>query len=74
MQNKALPPGFAFIGEVGLSGEIRPARKVSQKIAEAKKFGIQTLFISKYTKEINNTLGINVITISRIEQLMELFD
>ena len=73
LQNKPLPSGFAFIGEVGLSGEIRPARKIAQKISEAKKFGIQSLFISKYTKEAGKQKDIRVIPLARIEQLMELF-
>ena len=38
----------ALAGEVGLSGEIRPATRILQRISEAEKLGFQQIIIPKY--------------------------
>ena len=42
-----------FVGEVGLSGEIRPARQLEKRITEAEKLGFDKIYISSYNKNIN---------------------
>lgn len=44
----ALSPKTAFAAEIGLSGEIRPVNQIEQRIAEARRLGFQTIFISSY--------------------------
>jgi DNA repair protein RadA/Sms len=39
-----------FIGEVGLSGEIRPVSRINERIKEVTKMGIKTIYLSKYSK------------------------
>ena len=39
-----------FIGELGLSGEIRPVSRINERIKEATKMGIKTIYLSKYSK------------------------
>jgi len=41
---------ICFIGEVGLSGEIRPVSRIEQRIKEVTKMGIKTIYLSKYSK------------------------
>jgi DNA repair protein RadA/Sms len=36
-----------FVGEIGLSGEIRPVNRIEQRIAEAEKLGYEEIYISK---------------------------
>lgn len=43
----ALPKNVCFVGEVGLSGEIRAVNRVEQRIAEAAKLGMEYIFIPK---------------------------
>jgi DNA repair protein RadA/Sms len=41
---------ICFIGEVGLSGEIRPVSRIEQRIKEVTKMGIKKIYLSKYSK------------------------
>ncbi|MSR69577.1 MAG: DNA repair protein RadA [Phycisphaerales bacterium] len=43
--SRALAPGTAIIGEVGLSGEIRPVRMLEQRVAEAVRRGCNTVLV-----------------------------
>ncbi len=43
----ALPSNVCFVGEVGLSGEIRAVNRIEQRIAEAAKMGMEAVFIPK---------------------------
>ena len=53
----AISDKACFAGEVGLSGEIRPATRIEQRILEAEKLGFEQIFISKHNKiEPENSL------------------
>lgn len=43
----SIPRTTAFIGEVGLSGEIRTVTRIDQRVAEAEKLGFERVFIPK---------------------------
>lgn len=60
-----------FAGEVGLSGEIRPVLKIESRVAEAQRLGFENIIISKScAKGVKKEFkGINVIAISKIEEL-----
>ncbi|MDE6811580.1 MAG: DNA repair protein RadA, partial [Muribaculaceae bacterium] len=49
----SIPRSTAFIGEVGLSGEIRTVTRIEQRVAEAQKLGFSRIFIPR-----NNLKGI----------------
>lgn len=53
-----LPGGCAFAGEVGLSGEIRPVSRWSQRWGEAHRMGLERLVLSGHTRETESTPGI----------------
>lgn len=61
-----------FAAEVGLSGEIRPVSRLEQRIAEAKKLGMQKIFISKYnTKGIDpSPIDIQLVPLAKVEDLV----
>jgi DNA repair protein RadA/Sms len=46
-EDKALPSKACFVGEVGLSGEIRAVNRIEQRIAEAEKMGMESIIIPK---------------------------
>jgi DNA repair protein RadA/Sms len=48
----SLPPDSAFIGEVGLVGEVRSVPFIKQRVQEAAKFGYKNIFIP--SKNLNN--------------------
>jgi len=65
---------YAFAGEVGLSGEIRPVNKIDQRIAEAEKLGFQKIMISKHNKIGLKNTKVELILVSKIEDVVtELF-
>lgn len=66
-----IPKEFCFAGEVGLSGEIRPVNRVEQRIQEAEKLGFTHIFVSKYNKISLTDTKINIILVSKIEDLVE---
>ena len=51
LQEKPLPHGIVFIGEIGLSGEVRPARFMETRIKEAKKLGFGKIICPSQIKE-----------------------
>jgi len=66
-----IPSTTCFAAEVGLSGEIRPVNRLEQRVAEAKKLGMQKMFISKYNKGLDLRLdGIKLIQIAKVEELV----
>jgi DNA repair protein RadA/Sms len=44
--DRAIPADAVFIGEVGLSGEVRPVSQVERRIAEARNMGMTRVFVS----------------------------
>ncbi len=41
---------LCFAAEVGLSGEVRPVNRIEQRIAEAEKLGLKSIYISGYNR------------------------
>lgn len=61
---------FCFVGEVGLSGEIRPVNRIDQRIQEAEKLGFTTIFVSKNNKISVKNNGIKIELVSKIEDVV----
>ncbi len=67
----ALPPLTAFAGEVGLSGEIRPVHRTDGRIQEAKKLGFHKIFVSGYSKGLEDLGGqIQIIQVCKVEEMV----
>jgi DNA repair protein RadA/Sms len=47
LKNTAVPRGYGFIGEISLSGEIRPVSLCARRIQEFKRSGFETLLLPK---------------------------
>jgi len=62
--------GVCFAAEIGLAGEIRPVRRVDQRILEAEKLGFTSIFVSKNNKIGLKNPSINIIKVSRIEEVV----
>src|SRR5690554_4651861 len=73
-EDDAISKDICFAGEVGLSGEIRPVNRVDQRIQEAEKLGFAKIFVSKYNKITYSSKQIQVVLVSKIEDIIsELF-
>ena len=62
---------FCFVGEVGLSGEIRPVNRIDQRIQEAEKLGFSAIFVSRYNKISLKDTFIKIHLVSKIEDIAE---
>ena len=68
--DRPLRDGVCCAGEIGLSGEVRPAPRTEQRVAEAARLGFKRIVISGFgRKGMKVPDGIEVVTISSIEQL-----
>lgn len=66
----AMEKGVCFAAEIGLAGEVRPVRRVDQRILEAEKLGFTSIFVSKNNKIGLKNPSINIIKVSRIEDVV----
>lgn len=60
---------YCFVGEVGLSGEIRAVNHIDRRIMEAEKLGFEKIFISKFNKSHLKKSKIEVVELAKVEQL-----
>lgn len=68
--DKAILDGVCCAGEVGLSGEVRPAPRSDQRISEAARLGFKRIVVSSYLpRSVVSVKGIEVIAIESIDQL-----
>ena len=68
--DRALMEGVCCAGEIGLSGEVRPAPRTEQRIAEAARLGFKRIVVSSFVeKSIKKRKDIEVVYIASIEQL-----
>jgi DNA repair protein RadA/Sms len=72
-ENVPIDTKIAFIGEVGLSGEVRAVSRIEQRISEAEKLGFKTIYLSKFNKTKQLSSGtIKLIEISKLEEFLYL--
>lgn len=64
----SIPRNCAFIGEVGLSGEVRPVTRIENRITEAAKMGFKKIFIPKGNlKGITLNVNAEIVEVDRVE-------
>lgn len=73
-EDKPLPSNMCFVGEVGLSGEVRAVNRIDQRIAEADKLGFEKIVISTYnSKGLDlSRYQLEVIAVSKLESVYRL--
>lgn len=63
-----VPRDTSFIGEIGLSGEVRPVTRIEGRIAEAAKMGMKRVFIPRGNlKGITTKFASEIIEVGRVE-------
>lgn len=68
--DRPLMEGVCCAGEIGLSGEVRPAPRTEQRISEAARLGFKRIVVSSFVeKSIKKRKDIEIVYISSIEQL-----
>lgn len=60
-----------FIGEVGLSGEIRTVTRIEQRVAEAEKLGFECVVVPKGNiKGVKDKFSIRIVEVGKVEELL----
>ena len=68
--DRPLSEGVCCAGEIGLSGEVRPAPRTEQRISEAARLGFKRIVVSSFVeRSIKRPKGIEVLFISNITEL-----
>ena len=68
--DRPIAEGVCFAGEIGLSGEVRPAPRTEQRISEAARLGFKAIVVSGYiTKSLKAPKGLRIISINNIMEL-----
>ena len=72
-KNQEIFPTDCFVGEVGLTGEVRRVNQIDARIKEAAKTGFKRIFIPKHNMRASlKKSGIEVIPVSSIPQALKL--
>ena len=68
--DRPIAEGVCCAGEVGLSGEVRPAPRAEQRIGEAARLGFKRIVVSGYLRKgVKVPAGIEVVYINHIGEL-----
>lgn len=66
LRNVTIEPTVALIGEIGLSGEIRPVNNIEARVNEAAKLGFKKIIIPKSSIKFDFNKNIEVIQVSKL--------
>ena len=71
-KNQEILPTDCFVGEVGLTGEVRRVNQIDVRIKEAAKTGFKRIFIPKHNMRASlKNAGIEVIPVASIPQALK---
>jgi len=70
LRNRAMSDRTAIVGEVGLSGEIRPVRRLKERMAEAKQLGIERMIVPK-TARMAEFEGLETVAVEHVREAIE---
>lgn len=71
LKNRPLPKGLVVFGEIGLSGEVRPAPRGQERLREAAKLGFSMAIIPASNQPKQAIEGLQIIAIERIEAALQ---
>lgn len=68
--DRPLPDGVAFIGEVGLGGEMRRVAQIERRLAEVASMGFTKVFTASKSAGVRTPTGLEVIGVSNVGELI----
>ena len=71
LKGKAVPPGWVLAGEIGLGGELRPARQAEARLREAARLGFKHALLAKEDPKAMarlSNLGLQVHFVRDVEE------
>ncbi len=70
-KNRPLPKGLVVFGEIGLSGEVRPAPRGQERLKEAAKLGFSLAIVPSSNQPKQAIEGLEVLAVDRIEDALK---
>jgi DNA repair protein RadA/Sms len=71
LRNRPLPRELAVFGELGLTGEIRPAPRGQERLREAAKIGFSRLIVPRANLPRRAIEGVATIGVERLDEVLE---
>lgn len=71
-KNRALPQRLVAIGEVSLTGEVRPVSFADKRLNEAKKLGYKNIVLSHRTKLDHKHDDVEIMRVKNVAQVLDL--
>lgn len=72
-KNRAVSDKMVFVGEIGLSGEVRSVNMIENRVLEAKKLGFTSCVIpSSCMERVKNIEGMKIIPVSNVKEAIDL--
>ena len=73
MRNESIPQGTGFLGEISLSGDVRPVSQCARRIQEFRTSGFQKIFVSERDLKEARATGFpgEIIGVKKISQAIE---
>lgn len=73
LRNQRLPQTTAFIGEIGLSGEIRPVSRMETRLQECRKAGFTTILLPKRNlRDLRIPEGLDAVGVTHVTDALRL--
>jgi DNA repair protein RadA/Sms len=69
-RDQAIPDDLVAIGEVALSGDVRPVPGLSQRLAEAARLGFRSAIVPRGTAKSAQISGIQLIEVANLSQAL----
>lgn len=70
MESMVIDTRTCFIGEVGLSGEVRAVNRIEQRISEAEKLGFKTIYLSRFNKLPKKSKLSEWVEVGSVEEML----
>jgi DNA repair protein RadA/Sms len=70
--NKAVPAHTLFLGEIGLSGEIRRVSQANRRLSEAARMGFTTAYVAHTVALKNPPAGLRIVPVATVSELLRL--
>ncbi len=71
LRDRSLPTRTAIVGEVGLSGEVRPVRRQAERIREAEKMGMERIIVPGEAQSRYAGMAISVVGVGRVGEALD---
>jgi DNA repair protein RadA/Sms len=71
LQDRPIPADFAFVGEVGLTGELRSVAQMPLRLREASKLGFRRVVVPRSLHEVTPPDGIEVLPVRSVREALD---